>query len=201
MNNENKKVLKPQKPIAIGDSYVYPVTAADQVIRSNGSKLEIDGIVDADRLNGLAANNFVTKEESNNNFPFSFGIDENGNYGYYKDDELIPFAMESKYGYIGAKFSTSPYSTKISVSDSKYKKCILFISLGYTYTETISATGTPVNSGLEIDRYNGTYSGVYDYRGIVYEITLNGNLGDITVSISHSPSSANKNIFMSWFFA
>lgn len=87
-----KKYLKPQKPILNGKDYIYPLTAADQVIRSDGSKLEIGGAISADLLDGKSSSSYVAKEEFNKKIPFSFGVNNNGNYGYYKDNnEFSPF--------------------------------------------------------------------------------------------------------------
>lgn len=45
-------VLKPQKPIKSGNAGVYPPTTADQVILSNGNRLEQDGKISSDKLEG-----------------------------------------------------------------------------------------------------------------------------------------------------
>ena len=42
--------LKPQSPIKNGDDHVYPLTMADQVILSDGSRLEKNGVVEAGKL-------------------------------------------------------------------------------------------------------------------------------------------------------
>lgn len=41
---------KPQYPLKNGDNYIYPPTTADQVILSDGSRLEKNGVVEADKL-------------------------------------------------------------------------------------------------------------------------------------------------------
>lgn len=42
---------KPRYPLKNGDNYIYPPTTGDQVILSDGSRLEKDGVVVAGRLN------------------------------------------------------------------------------------------------------------------------------------------------------
>ena len=42
---------KPQFPLKNGDNYIYPPTTGDQVILSDGSRLEKDGVVVAGKLN------------------------------------------------------------------------------------------------------------------------------------------------------
>ena len=42
---------KPQYPLKNGEDYIYPVTTGDQVILSDGSRLEKNGVVEAGRLN------------------------------------------------------------------------------------------------------------------------------------------------------
>lgn len=42
--------IKPNYPLKNGDNYLYPVTTADQVILSDGSRLEKDGKVVAGKL-------------------------------------------------------------------------------------------------------------------------------------------------------
>lgn len=42
--------LKPQSPIKIREDHIYPLTTADQVILSDGTRLEQNGEVVADRL-------------------------------------------------------------------------------------------------------------------------------------------------------
>lgn len=88
-----KEYIKPQSPMRNGDAYIYPLTTADQIVRSNGSRLEVNGAINADLFDGKPALSFASKEDLNNRAPFKFGIDENGNYGYIKDgaDTVTPF--------------------------------------------------------------------------------------------------------------
>ena len=88
-----KQTIKPQSPMYNGDAYILPLTTADQVIKSNGQKLEVNGNIDADTLGGKSSLAYISKEEINEKMPFRFGIDENGNYGYIKDgaDTVTPF--------------------------------------------------------------------------------------------------------------
>lgn len=37
--------LKPQAPLMNGADYIYPITTADQIILSDGSRLEKDGVL------------------------------------------------------------------------------------------------------------------------------------------------------------
>lgn len=39
--------LKPQSPIKNGEDYIYPVTTADQIILSDGSRLEKNGVINS----------------------------------------------------------------------------------------------------------------------------------------------------------
>lgn len=68
------KYLKPQAPLMRGEDYVYPPTTADQVILSDGTRLEKNGKVMADHaveannslnLGNMPVSNFATKEEIN----------------------------------------------------------------------------------------------------------------------------------------
>lgn len=43
---------KPQSPIQSGEDFIYPITTADQVILSDGSRLEKVGKINADKLDG-----------------------------------------------------------------------------------------------------------------------------------------------------
>lgn len=49
--------LKPQTPLMYDEDYIYPVTTGDQIIKSDGERLEQDGQIVADRTKkGLYAN-------------------------------------------------------------------------------------------------------------------------------------------------
>lgn len=54
MADENK-YLKPKTPLNIENSYFYPLTTADQVIKSDGSKLEQEGKIIADSSKDINA--------------------------------------------------------------------------------------------------------------------------------------------------
>ena len=60
-----KQSIKPQSPMYNGDAYILPLTTADQVIKSNGQKLEVNGNIDADTLGGKSSLAYVSKEEMN----------------------------------------------------------------------------------------------------------------------------------------
>lgn len=47
--------LKPQYPLKNGENYIYPPTTGDQVILSDGSRLEKDGVVVAGKLSNERA--------------------------------------------------------------------------------------------------------------------------------------------------
>jgi hypothetical protein len=45
---------KPQSPLRSGDSYIYPLTTADQIILANGKRFEIDGAIQVDKIESCA---------------------------------------------------------------------------------------------------------------------------------------------------
>ena len=54
--------LKPQAPLMNGEDYVYPLTTADQVILSDGTRLEKNGEIvanDSEKLGGVAAADYL----------------------------------------------------------------------------------------------------------------------------------------------
>jgi hypothetical protein len=65
---------KPQYPLKSGDNYIYPPTTADQVILSDGSRLEKDGVVIAGRLDNERAISLAGDVTGTANFDGSKGI-------------------------------------------------------------------------------------------------------------------------------
>ena len=182
---EDKKILKPQKPISNGKDYIYPLTAADQVIRSDGSKLEIDGAISADLLNNKSSSFYVSKEELNNHSPFSFGIDNDGNYGYIKKNTntVIPF----KVGHDLENYKITTISTSVSVDNCIVGKTYMILyapwsSYGYStaqqYLSVSSCSGceTPV---LLYSTNDGHHSvvGMYKTKATSNTFTVNFHAG------------------------
>ena len=52
---------KPQDPLTNNGFGIYPLTTADQVILSDGSRLEKNGVIAADMLGGIAAKDYALK--------------------------------------------------------------------------------------------------------------------------------------------
>lgn len=65
---------KPQYPLKNGDNYIYPVTTADQVILSDGSRLEKNGAVIASKLSNERAISLTGDVVGTANFDGSKGI-------------------------------------------------------------------------------------------------------------------------------
>ena len=58
---------KPQSPIQSGEDFIYPLTTSDQVILSDGSRLEKNGLItsgDSDKLGGIAASSYALKTDT-----------------------------------------------------------------------------------------------------------------------------------------
>jgi hypothetical protein len=66
--------IKPQYPLKNGDNHIYPVTTADQVILSNGSRLEKNGSIEADKLKNAMAISLSGDVTGTANFDGSNGI-------------------------------------------------------------------------------------------------------------------------------
>ena len=56
-------IIKTQSPLTLGEKGVYPLTTADQIILSDGTRLEKNGKIDANTLNGIEVSDFVTKDQ------------------------------------------------------------------------------------------------------------------------------------------
>ena len=61
----NNEIYKSIEPLKNDDKYFFPLTSADQVIKKDGSRLEIAAGVNADLLDGHSANYFATQENIN----------------------------------------------------------------------------------------------------------------------------------------
>ena len=61
--------LKPQAPLMNGTDYIYPITTADQIILSDGNRLEKNGKIvadssnDSNKLGGIAASEYATHSD------------------------------------------------------------------------------------------------------------------------------------------
>jgi hypothetical protein len=66
--------LKPQSPIKFNENHIYPLTTADQVILSNGSRLEKNGSIEADKLKNAMAISLSGDVTGTANFDGSNGI-------------------------------------------------------------------------------------------------------------------------------
>lgn len=66
--------IKPQYPLKNGDNYLYPVTTADQVILSDGSRLEQNGAVIADKFREARAISLTGDVVGTANFDGSNGV-------------------------------------------------------------------------------------------------------------------------------
>ena len=58
------KLFKPKKPLEIDGNYVYPLTSADQVIKSDGSRLEDEGGINADTLGGETPSSYLSTKQA-----------------------------------------------------------------------------------------------------------------------------------------
>ena len=67
---------KPQSPIQSGEDFIYPITTADQIMKSDNSRLEQNGEIVADnspKLGGIAASEYALKT---NTVPTSRTVNE-----------------------------------------------------------------------------------------------------------------------------
>ena len=58
---------KPQSPIQSGEDFIYPITTADQIMKSDNSRLEQNGEIVADnspKLGGIAASEYALKTKT-----------------------------------------------------------------------------------------------------------------------------------------
>ena len=58
---------KPQSPIQSGEDFIYPITTADQIMKSDNSRLEQNGEIIADnspKLGGIAASEYALKTKT-----------------------------------------------------------------------------------------------------------------------------------------
>ena len=104
--------IKPNYPLKNGDNYLYPVTTADQVILSDGSRLEKDGKVVAGKL-----------EETR---IISLAGDVTGSVSFDgSNDVVINTSLISASNYYHVTFkasnwsSSAPYTQTVSVSGIK----------------------------------------------------------------------------------
>lgn len=54
-------IIKTQSPLTLGEKGVYPLTTADQIILSNGTRLEKNGKIDVGDI--IEIGNLVTKDQ------------------------------------------------------------------------------------------------------------------------------------------
>ena len=66
--------IKPQYPLKNGNNYIYPPTTGDQVILSDGSRLEKNGVVEAGKLKNARAISLSGDVTGTANFDGSDGI-------------------------------------------------------------------------------------------------------------------------------
>lgn len=66
--------LKPQSPIKYNEDHIYPLTTGDQVILSDGSRLEKNGVVEAGKLKNAKAISLSGDVTGTANFDGSDGI-------------------------------------------------------------------------------------------------------------------------------
>lgn len=73
-------IIKTQSPLTLGGKGIYPLTTADQIILSNGTRLEKNGKIDVGDI--LEIDNLVTK------YTAGHGI-------FISDDGVISLALEN----------------------------------------------------------------------------------------------------------
>ena len=100
--------LKPQYPLKNGDNYIYPPTTGDQVLLSNGKRLEQNGMVVAGKLSDERA--------------ISLSGDVTGSVGFDGSKGVIinTTVSASKYFTVTLKAdkwsSSAPYTQTVSVN-------------------------------------------------------------------------------------
>lgn len=98
--------FKPQKPINSGQDYIYPLTTADQVIKSDGNRLEDEGGINADTLGGKVPSDYASAEDVGKMAPKNhaatsviYGMGDADNYGHVRlSDSLEWSAADAEYG-------------------------------------------------------------------------------------------------------
>ena len=122
----------------------------------------------------------------------SFGIDGEGNYGYFgADGSLIPFSTMSLLDF-QSRFSGDASFT-YSVPKNKSKFMIIFVGGAYHYSSTISTTKGNCTLIKDDALYPNTDGHGYVPRVQIYEVA---NCSGATITITSSESWGSKQVFV-----
>lgn len=105
---------KPQYPLKNGDNYIYPQTTADQVILSDGSRLEKNGVVEAGKLSDKRTITLTGKVTGSVAFDGSSDVTMNTSIDDIQSTAIITGGLEGQLLSVNADGTISPNSRTIA---------------------------------------------------------------------------------------
>ena len=115
--------LKPQSPIKYNEDHIYPLTTADQVILSDGSRLEKNGEVIADKAHIADTSHIADKLSTTRTISLTGDVIGSANFDGSAGISINTTVSASNYYHVTFKASnwssSAPYTQTVSVSGIK----------------------------------------------------------------------------------
>lgn len=137
----------------------------------------------------------------NNKAPFNFGVDKNGNYGYYKTgaDSVTPFKFSSLPTAVSdtSLFTTNGnYNVNLTAASlQNHKQAIVVFYFPFTGTGDQNQAGISINSvsngNLQVLYHSGSDNAHFVNCAVAYISNITSN---VTINITYNQNNVHANL-------